>query len=170
RSPFYTRSGLLSVRMRTGFLARGGRWHILHGWSSLLRLRARLRSVEQSYHLTKGPAASSYLCHMPPQTPGQHGELPGHAEADRCCVKSLIGSALVSSMSAARLLYPRRCHRLTQRRCVFVKIQPEDGDIVGECCSVRNVANLIEDPVKVDCRFAGATAQQANELIEAHDR
>ena len=31
----------------------------------------------------------------PPDTPGQHRHLRGHAEADRCCGKSLIGSALV---------------------------------------------------------------------------
>jgi len=37
----------------------------------------------------------SELCHIPPETLGQHRHLRGHAEADRCCGKSLIGSALV---------------------------------------------------------------------------
>jgi hypothetical protein len=32
---------------------------------------------------------------MPPETLGQHRHLRGHAGADRCCGKSLIGSALV---------------------------------------------------------------------------
>ena len=32
---------------------------------------------------------------MPPETLGQHRHLWGHAEADHCCGKSLIGSALV---------------------------------------------------------------------------
>src|SRR5262249_1894346 len=30
-----------------------------------------------------------------PQTPVEHGDLRGHVEAYRCCVKSLIASALV---------------------------------------------------------------------------
>jgi hypothetical protein len=37
----------------------------------------------------------SELCHTPPETLGQHRHLREHAEADRCCGKSLIGSALV---------------------------------------------------------------------------
>src|SRR5688572_4658759 len=37
----------------------------------------------------------SELCHIPPETLGQHRHLRGHAEADRCCGKSLIGSALM---------------------------------------------------------------------------
>ena len=37
----------------------------------------------------------SELCHIPPETLGQHRHLRGHAEADRCWGKSLIGSALV---------------------------------------------------------------------------
>ena len=42
-----------------------------------------------------GIAFVSELCHIPPQTLGQHRHLRGHAEADRCCGKSLIRSALV---------------------------------------------------------------------------
>ena len=37
----------------------------------------------------------SELCQMPPQTPVKHRDLRGHSDAHRCCVKSLIGSALV---------------------------------------------------------------------------
>jgi len=37
----------------------------------------------------------SELCHIPPQTPGEHGHLGGHADGHRCCGKSLIESALV---------------------------------------------------------------------------
>ena len=37
----------------------------------------------------------SELCHIPPETLGQHGHLRGHADAHRCCGKSLIGNALV---------------------------------------------------------------------------
>jgi len=37
----------------------------------------------------------SELCHIPAETLGQHRHLRGHAEADRCWGKSLIGSALV---------------------------------------------------------------------------
>jgi len=37
----------------------------------------------------------SELCHIPPETPSQHGDLQGHVDAYRCCAKSLIGSALV---------------------------------------------------------------------------
>src|SRR5262249_48016862 len=37
----------------------------------------------------------SELCHISPQTPGQHGYSRGHVDAYRCCVKSLIASALV---------------------------------------------------------------------------
>src|SRR5262245_48868434 len=37
----------------------------------------------------------SELCHIPPETPGQHGDLRGHVDVYRCCVKSLIGNALV---------------------------------------------------------------------------
>ena len=37
----------------------------------------------------------SELCHIPPETLGQHHDLRGHAHAHRCCGKSLIGSALV---------------------------------------------------------------------------
>ena len=33
----------------------------------------------------------SELCHIPPETLGQHHHLRGHAEADRCFGKSLIG-------------------------------------------------------------------------------
>jgi len=28
----------------------------------------------------------SKLCHIPPQTPGQHRDLRGHVDAYRCCV------------------------------------------------------------------------------------
>ena len=37
----------------------------------------------------------SELCHIPPATLGYHRDLRGHAEADRCCAKSLLGNALV---------------------------------------------------------------------------
>ena len=37
----------------------------------------------------------SEVCHIPPETRGKHRDLRGHADAHRCCVKSLIGSALV---------------------------------------------------------------------------
>jgi hypothetical protein len=37
----------------------------------------------------------SELCHMPPETLGQHCYLPEQSEAHCCCGKSLIGSALV---------------------------------------------------------------------------
>jgi len=37
----------------------------------------------------------SELCHIPPETLGQHRHLRGHAHAHRCCGKSLIASALV---------------------------------------------------------------------------
>ena len=37
----------------------------------------------------------SELCQMPPETPDKHRELRGHADAHRCCGKSLIGSALM---------------------------------------------------------------------------
>jgi hypothetical protein len=37
----------------------------------------------------------SELCHIPPETLGQHPDLQGHVDADRCRVKSLIASALV---------------------------------------------------------------------------
>jgi hypothetical protein len=37
----------------------------------------------------------SKLCHTPPETHGKHQHLRGHAHAHHCCVKSLIGSALV---------------------------------------------------------------------------
>jgi len=37
----------------------------------------------------------SELCHISPETPGQHRHLRGHADAHRCCGKSLIASALV---------------------------------------------------------------------------
>ena len=37
----------------------------------------------------------SELCHIPPETPVKHRRLRGHADACRCCVKSLIRSALV---------------------------------------------------------------------------
>jgi NAD(P)-dependent dehydrogenase (short-subunit alcohol dehydrogenase family) len=37
----------------------------------------------------------SELCHMPPQTLGQHGDLLRHDDAHRCCTKWLIGSGLV---------------------------------------------------------------------------
>jgi len=33
----------------------------------------------------------SKLCHIRPESQGQHGDLRGHAEVDRCCGKSLIG-------------------------------------------------------------------------------
>jgi hypothetical protein len=36
----------------------------------------------------------SELCHIPPETLGQHRNLRGDAEADRCCRKSLIGSGV----------------------------------------------------------------------------
>src|SRR5215813_7147862 len=36
----------------------------------------------------------SELCHIRPQTPGQHGDLRGHVNAYRCCVKSSIASAV----------------------------------------------------------------------------
>src|SRR5262252_6812346 len=49
----------------------------------------------ESYHPRRRPAASSYLCHMPPETLGQDGDLQGLADAHRCRVKSLIASALV---------------------------------------------------------------------------
>jgi len=42
-----------------------------------------------------GIRAVSELCHIPPETRGQHQHLRGHAHAHRCCGKSLIGSALV---------------------------------------------------------------------------
>src|SRR5688572_20063395 len=38
----------------------------------------------------------SELCHVPPETPGRHRDLRGHADAHRCCGKSLRGTALVS--------------------------------------------------------------------------
>jgi hypothetical protein len=37
----------------------------------------------------------SELCHIPPETLGQHRHLRGHADVDRCCGKLLIGTALV---------------------------------------------------------------------------
>ena len=37
----------------------------------------------------------SELCHIPSETPGEHRDLRGHADAHRCCTKSLIGTALV---------------------------------------------------------------------------
>src|SRR5206468_2583318 len=37
----------------------------------------------------------SELCHIPPETWGQHQHLRGHVHEHRCCGKSLIGSALV---------------------------------------------------------------------------
>ena len=37
----------------------------------------------------------SELCHIPPETLGQHCHLREHSEAHCCCGKSLIGSALV---------------------------------------------------------------------------
>jgi len=37
----------------------------------------------------------SELCHIPPETLGKHRDLRGHHGAYRCCVKSLIASALV---------------------------------------------------------------------------
>jgi hypothetical protein len=37
----------------------------------------------------------SELCHIPPETLGQHGDLRVPAEPHRCCVKSLIRSVLV---------------------------------------------------------------------------
>ena len=37
----------------------------------------------------------SELCHMPPETTVKHRRLRGHVDAYRCCVKWLIGSALV---------------------------------------------------------------------------
>jgi hypothetical protein len=37
----------------------------------------------------------SELCHMPPETPLKHRDLREQSDADSCCVKSLIGSALV---------------------------------------------------------------------------
>jgi hypothetical protein len=40
---------------------------MLQGWSPLLRLRARLRSVEPKLPPRRRPSASSYLCHMAPE-------------------------------------------------------------------------------------------------------
>lgn len=37
----------------------------------------------------------SELCHMPPETPVKYCRLRGHVDADRCCGKSLMGTALV---------------------------------------------------------------------------
>ena len=37
----------------------------------------------------------SELCHIPPETRGQHRDLRGCTNAHRCCGKSLIGSALL---------------------------------------------------------------------------
>lgn len=37
----------------------------------------------------------SELCHIPPETLGQHQHLEGYAHAHRCCGKSFIASALV---------------------------------------------------------------------------
>src|SRR5262252_6719387 len=68
----YSMAGLLSCASERAFAA----------WS-------------ESYHPRRRPAASSYLCHIPPETLGQHCDLQGHAEAERCCAKSLIGSSLV---------------------------------------------------------------------------
>jgi hypothetical protein len=48
-----------------------------------------------STHQEVAPRIVSELCHIPPETLGQHRHLRGHAEADRCCGQSLIGSALV---------------------------------------------------------------------------
>jgi hypothetical protein len=42
----------------------------------------------------------SELCHIPPQTPGEHRDLRGHSNAHRCVGKSLIGSALVGLVRA----------------------------------------------------------------------
>ena len=35
------------------------------------------------------------VCQMPPETPVKHRDLRGHSDAHRCCVKSLMGTALV---------------------------------------------------------------------------
>ena len=36
----------------------------------------------------------SELCHIPPETLGQHRHLRGHVDAHRCCGKLLIGNVL----------------------------------------------------------------------------
>src|SRR3954452_442733 len=41
--------------------------------------------------------SQSGLGHIPPEPRGNHRNLRGDADAHRCCVKSLIGSALVAS-------------------------------------------------------------------------
>src|SRR5262245_30621000 len=47
------------------------------------------------YHLTKEASRFILSVSHPPEPPGQHGDLRGHLDAYRCCVKSLIASALV---------------------------------------------------------------------------
>ena len=56
---------------------------ILYGWSPLLRLRARLRSVEQKLPPTK--EASRFIVSVSPETLGQRRHLQGHVDAHRCC-------------------------------------------------------------------------------------
>ena len=53
-----------------------------------------LRGVDQCVSAEVELRLVSELCHISPETLGEHRHLQGHAEADRCCRKSLIGSAL----------------------------------------------------------------------------
>jgi hypothetical protein len=76
----------------------------------------------------------SELCHIPPDTLGQHRDLRRHAEADGCCAKSLIGNALVefSVRQYARESISKRAPS-TSRTCLRFKINRSPSGQLRRC-------------------------------------
>jgi hypothetical protein len=123
-----------------------------------------LRNVRQCVSAEVGIRIVSELCHIPPETLGKHRLLRGHADAHRCCGKSLIGECVGGFRCASA-----RASGINFQACSF-----NHSDIspfrINELQSVRNsvaqnLPSRTSDPrCRVDpvvCRYAqGATAAE----------
>src|SRR5215510_8730416 len=78
------------------------------------------------------------MCHIPLETLGQHSDLRGHVDAYRCCVKSLIGSALVGFGVRQHVRTESISKRAPQTTRTSLRFR------INELRSVRNI--VAQDP------------------------